>query len=350
MNTVQEVKDDIHTQLDQIVAAVNKALNGGPALLELKPVLERLGRGGKLPHWYDTLQQDGTLPNLDGKSLGSVLEMVFVAVLERKFYYSSPMVPFRISPAKGIDIPDLQLGVKSPSENYCTSEPFFSAYERLLGNEHDAVILLTDYQSAKKSPPLRIQIIKQSYLRGSQIADMNLCAIAKKYREQFLDDNVSELKKIVRFLAYINQSDWEAKAILKLLSGKIDDDSVGKAIAKLAEEFEKTNRRKEKNGQEPVPQDCLGRLQAILKVTPRWIGVVNAADNWVIETQKDFGRYPNDSEWERFLHSALDGVIGMSLALQWRYNFGPLFQDKQKLPGAGIHRTMYPSVAGKRRR
>ena len=75
-------------------------------------------------------------------------------------------------------MPDLDLGVKSPSENYCTSEPFFSAYERLLGGEHDVLVLLTDYQQAKKKPPLRLQIIQWRYLRASQVTDCNLCRIA----------------------------------------------------------------------------------------------------------------------------------------------------------------------------
>jgi len=48
-------------------------------------------------------------------------------------------------------------------------------------------------------------------------------------------------------------------------------------------------------------------------------------DNWVVENYKDAARAPNDDEWKRFLASPLDGMIGMSLALQWRYNFGPLF-------------------------
>ncbi|MDA0738203.1 MAG: hypothetical protein O2999_04300 [Nitrospirae bacterium] len=329
MNTAKEVRDDIRDKLSNIVSVVNAALKGKKALIELKPTVERLGRRGKLPHWYETLERDGTLPNLDGKSLGSVLEMVFVAALECKFYYKSPLIPFRVNPARGIDIPDLQLGVKSPSENYCTSEPFFSAYERLLGNEHDAVILLTDYQSRKKSPPLRIQIIKQSYLTGSQIADMNLCVIAKIYRKRLRENNISELKKIVRFLAYINQSDWEAKSLLNLLSGKTDDAFIEKSIDKLAVAFEKTNAKREKEGKELISQSSLDRLQAILGLSPRWMGIVNAADTWVIETQKDAGRYPNDSEWERFLRSPLDGLIGMSLALQWRYNFGPLFRERK---------------------
>jgi hypothetical protein len=102
MNTTKEIRDDIKVKLVNIVRDVNAALKGGKALTELRPTIERIGRGGKIPHWYETLVSNGTLPNLDGKSLGSVLEMVFVAVLERKFYSKSILVPFRINPARGI--------------------------------------------------------------------------------------------------------------------------------------------------------------------------------------------------------------------------------------------------------
>jgi len=312
MNTVQEVRDDIKTRLDSIVDAANAALKGGDSLKELSTTMERLGRGAKLPHWYETLLADGTLPNLDGKSLGSVLEMVFVAVLERKFYYDTPMVPLRINPARGVDIPSLHLGIKSPSENYCTSEPFFSAYERLLGNDHDAVILLTDYQTRKKSPPLRIQIIKQQYLAGSLLAD-----------------KTPELKKIVRFLSYVNQSHWEAKALLKLLTCASDDKTIESGIECLERDYIKSNAARLKKSDDLIPDESLANIKGILDTMPRQTGLINAADNWVIETHKDFGRYPNDNEWNRFVSSPLDGVIGMSFALQWRYNFGPIFKTKK---------------------
>lgn len=328
MNTVREVRDDIRTKLNEIVVAANAALSGGDSLRELAPILERLGRGAKLPHWYNTLLADGTLPNLDGKSLGSVLEMVFVAVLEKKFFYNSPMVPLRINPARGIDIPSLQLGIKSPSENYCTSEPFFSAYERLLGNDHDAVVLLTDYQTRKKTPPLRIQIINQRYLTGSQIADKNLCVIAKKWRI-LLSDKAPELKKIVRFLSYVNQSDWEAKAILRILDGAIDDKSIDSCVEELAKDFARSNNVRIKKGDDPISDDALLNIKDIRGTSPRQAGLINAADNWVIETHKDFGRYPNDNEWNRFISGPLDGAIGLSFALQWRYNFGPIFKQKR---------------------
>lgn len=60
-------------------------------------------------------------------------------------------------------------------------------------------------------------------------------------------------------------------------------------------------------------------------MTPLQLGIVDAADNWVIEVRKDTARAPNNNEWQQMLASPLDGLIGMSLALQWRCNFGPLF-------------------------
>ena len=325
MSIISESQASIRESLSEIVVEVNKALRGGQPLGQLKTVIARLGRGGSLPHWYNNLEASGSLPNLDGKSLGSVLEMVFVAVLEKYFLYSTSLVPLKINPAKGIDIPAIQLGVKSPSENYCTSEPFFSAYERLLGNEHDAVILLTDYQEQKKKPPLRIQVINQAYLKGSQIADSGLCKVAKRCRDRLLASNPSELKKIMRFLAFVNQSDRETKMLLGLLSSDFDDTSLKAAVKRAVVGFDKSNASRDKKGQELFSLECRERVSDILQVTPHWQGLINAVDNWVIETQKDAGRFPNDSEWNRFTVSPLDGRIGMSLALQWRYNFGPLF-------------------------
>jgi hypothetical protein len=69
MKNTAECQSFIRLQLNNIATSVNSALRGGEALHELKDSLTRLGRGGKLPHWYSTLYENGTLPNLDGKSL-----------------------------------------------------------------------------------------------------------------------------------------------------------------------------------------------------------------------------------------------------------------------------------------
>ena len=152
MKNKDQLREQVRTNLDSLIQAVNQSLQG-KGLSKLEPVLQRIGRGGVLPHWFATLKQNGTLPNLDGKTIGSVVEMLLVAVIETRLFAQEKII-LRINPARGVDLPDLNLGVKSPSENYCTSEPFFSAYERLLGSEHDVLVLLTDYQQKKKNPPL----------------------------------------------------------------------------------------------------------------------------------------------------------------------------------------------------
>lgn len=318
----------VRDNLPAIVDRMNRHLAGSD-VRDLKTVLTRIGRGQQLPHWYDGLATSGTFPNLDGKTIGSVLEMILVATLEVGLFKDHGL-KFRINPARGVDLPDLDLGVKTPSENFCTSEPFFSAYERIIGSEHDVVALLTDYQDAKKSPPLRVKIIKYRYLMKSQIADFNICALARKFRESLIRENEARAKKFFRFLAFVNQSDWRAKRILKMLQCLDDDTGIKAVIDDSKAHFEKTNQAREKKKNEPLSDEELSAIQEIKRVSPLPIGVIDAADNWVIDTHKDFARMPNDNEWGRLQAGPLDGQIGMSFALQWRYNFGRIFNGKEE--------------------
>lgn len=311
-------------RLQPTIDRVNFALRGGNVEV-LEPVLARIGRGKQLPHWYERLKTNHTLPNLDGKTIGSVIEMLLVAVLETHTFRRMKSPPLRINPARGIDLPDLNLGVKSPSENFCTSEPFFSAYERLIGSEHDVLVLLTDYQEAKKTPPLRLQIIEWRYLKSTQVADHNLCRIALKHRKWLVSTDEARAKRVFRFLAYINQSDWRAKRLLYLVDHLQDDTQIIDVLKKAEKDFTATNMQRLKKDQVLIPDSDLEALQGILKVSPLRLGIIDAADNWVVDVRKDNARAPNDNEWERLLRGPLDGMIGMSLALQWRYNFGPLF-------------------------
>jgi hypothetical protein len=157
--TKEQLRKLVRENLDEVITRVNAALRG-QKLQSVRPTLERVGRGSKVPHWFEQLSAKGTLPNLDGKTIGSIVEMLLIGVLETHTFRKLDIPELRINPARGVDLPDLDMGVKSPSENFCTSEPFFSAYERLYGSEYDALVLLTDYQTAKKQPPLRLQIIK----------------------------------------------------------------------------------------------------------------------------------------------------------------------------------------------
>ena len=316
----KELKNEIKNNIPQIQYHINEILNG-KKLEEIEPILLRINSSNTIPMWYEMLKNSNELPNLDGKTVGSVIEKILVCVIEKYIFDES--VSLSINPARGVDIPELELGIKSPSTNFCTSEPYFSAYERLLGNEYDAVVLLTNYQEAKKERPFNLQINEIRYLEGSEIADKKLCECAKFLRENIDDECM--LKKAIRFLAYINQSDWEAKWILKIINGVIiKEKSLDVFINKAQKDFE--NKNKKNQGKTLISDQSMERLLSIKTISPEIVGIINAADNWVIEAQKDNGRFPNDNEWSRFINSKLNGKIGMSFALQWRYNFSSIFK------------------------
>jgi hypothetical protein len=322
--TKEELQAALQANLDGTICRVNDVLRG-KGVQALEPVLSRIGRGQQLPHWYEALKTTQGLPNSDGKTIRSIVEMLLVAVLETFTFQGMNPPPLKISPARGVDLPDLNLGIKSPSENYCTSEPFFSAYERLLGSDHDVLVLITDYQDTKKTSPLRLQIIQWRYLKRTQIADHALCRIALKHRHWLVTADEARAKRVIRFLAYVNQSDWRAKRLLSLVDHLNDEVRIKALIEKAEKEFTKTNRDRLKKDNVPIPDSDIEALRAILKVTPLHFGVIDAAENWVIDVRKETARAPSSQEWSSFLAGPLDGQIGMSLALQWRYNFGPLF-------------------------
>ena len=324
MPSKQELREIIRKKQDEIAKGINTALRG-KKLAAIEPVLARVGRGGALPHWYQNLKQKGVLPNLDGKTIGSVVEMLMIGVLETSTFLGLGVPPMRINPARGVDLPDLDLGVKSPSENYCTSEPFFSAYERLLGSECDILVLLTDYQTKKDTPPLRLQIIKSQYLTKTQVADSSLCAVARKHRDWLIADSEATAQRVFRFLAYINQRDWRGKCILRMIDVMRSEDDVKTLIAKAQRDFASKNKQASKKDKLLIPDSDLEALERIGTISPCHVGVIEAADNWVVDVWKDAARAPSADEWTRLKSGQLDGQIGMSFALQWRYNFGRLF-------------------------
>lgn len=322
------LRQRVKANLPHIVSQLNGYLRGED-VHEIMDILQRIGRGGKLPHWYELLVSGQSMPNLDGKTIGSVIEMTLIGVLEKHTFSGYDIPPLVVNPAKGVDIPFLNLGIKSPSENFCTSEPFFSAYERILGNESDAIILLTDYQTAKRNPPpVRIQIIKSAYLVGSEIADRNLCLIAKKNKDRLFSVSEALCKKMFQFLCHINQQDWRAKSLLRLVYSLFEPaQEIDELIKLIEKDFYKKLAVDQRKGVEPLPQSELEKIREIGTSNLKVSSIINACSDWVIDNHKDFARLPNDNEWQRFLRSELNGKIGMSFALQWRYNFGNLFNS-----------------------
>lgn len=325
-------REHIRNNIKPITDILNSYLRG-ENVSEIEEILRRVGRGGKLPEWYENLKNGSSMKNLDGKTIGSVIEMTLVGALEKNILCQFNLPKLEINPAKGVDIPGLNLGVKSPSENFCTSEPFFSAYERILGNENDSIVLLTDYQTAKKNPPpVRIQIIKSEYLYGSEMADKNLCFIARKNKEMLFSLDETLCKKMLQFLCFVNQSDWRAKSLISLLSHLFEGDiEIDKIINKIEKDFHKKKAQNIKKGIIELDESELEKIIKIRESNQKVYSIINSCSDWVIDNHKDFARMPNENEWNRFLKSPLDGKIGMSFALQWRYNFGSIFSDKKTI-------------------
>lgn len=312
------VKED----LANIVERLNLYLKG-KGLAKIKPILKRIGRNHELPHWFNQLEKKGTLPNLDGKTVGSVVEMLFVADVEAEVLIGRFKTELRINPASGVDVPDLDLGIKSPSENWCTSEPFSNAYERLLGSEYDVVALITNYQSVKKKPPLKLQLIYHNYFKGYQIADKGLCKRAVKVRTAIESIGETPAKKIIRFLAYANQADWLCKRILDLIENLNDEQSLNALIEKSRVDFNK----RQKVTKREMPLEYLEKIESLRKEVPVARALVSLADDWIVENWRDSAQYPNADQWSRLQTAPLDGQLGVSFALQWRYNFGVYFKN-----------------------
>ena len=314
----------VKRDLNSIINRVNCYLDGSD-LDKIQDVITRLGRGNTLPHWFDNLKVNGTLPNADGKTVGSIIEMLLCADLEINSLRSSDLIPLKINPAKGVDIPGLDVGIKSPSENWCTSEPFTSAYGRLLGSDYDVICIITNYQTAKKVTPLRLKIINHSYFKSTEIADKNLCLKAQKLREVISDVGEANAKKGLRFLAHVIQSDWLGKSLASLYSVINSEEKVCAEIKSICADGQK----KMSKGAQNISEEDVRLLNDLVEKKPIKEALINLSDTWVNENSPELAVIPNSYYWNKFLNSPLDGKLGVSFALQWRYNFGVSFREGQ---------------------
>jgi hypothetical protein len=331
--TAQELRHLTDIHLDKIIVLLNNGLSG-KNLESLEPTIKRLGRNGELPHWFADLKASGKLPNSDGKTVGSILEMVFVAALEKilKVDLNCNIPDLKINPARGIDLPDLELGIKAPSENYDTSEPFISAYERLYGNQCDSIVMLTNYQTAKKEEKFSLQILKWKYLKGTQIADSYLCKLARMNRDWVIDqDGEATAKRLFRFLAYAyKQGDWRCAQLLKMVAALQSPEEIKRLIKAANKDFAKQNKTRVDGGRLPLPDSELEAINNIEKFKDNlWHGVINATENWAVDVMQEAARIPTNLEWNKLRTGPLDGQISMSFALQWRYDFARIFKPQK---------------------
>ena len=317
-----EARKVIEANLESIVSRINQYLEG-KRLKEIDDIVNRLGRGGSTPHWFNDLEINGSLPNADGKTVGSIIELLFCADIERNLFENTSFAPLKINPASGVDIPGIGLGIKSPSENWCTSEPFTSSYERVLGSEYDVVCLITDYQTAKKQSPLKLQIIRSAFFYSTEIADKNICLKAKCLRDNLENLGEQNLKKGLRFLAHVNQSHWLGKCLAELF---MNLGSQKDTVAVIKRQISEGSKKVKKGGKNLTIED-VENLASVLNKTPINEAIINLSDSWVNQHSPDFATIPNNYYWQKFLESPLNGKLGVSFALQWRYNFGIYFNE-----------------------
>src|SRR5438876_6083492 len=90
----EKLRSVFRSKLPETIGKINSALRGKDVNV-LEPVLARIGRGQQLPHWYEGLRKTHTLPNLDGKTIGSVVEMLLVAILETHTFRGLKAPPLR---------------------------------------------------------------------------------------------------------------------------------------------------------------------------------------------------------------------------------------------------------------
>ena len=67
----QALRQQLLRSLEETLEALNLALRG-ENIEQIKPVIQRVS-SGKIPNWYSHLVETKALPNLDGKTVGSVI-------------------------------------------------------------------------------------------------------------------------------------------------------------------------------------------------------------------------------------------------------------------------------------
>ena len=135
---------------------------------------------------------------------------------------------------------------------------------------------------------------------------------------------------MIQFLTHLNQSDWRGKNLLLLLDILQESDQrIEEEIRKIFKTYTKLLNSNEETSIELISNNEINCFKTIQSSNNKQDAIINCCNDWVIDNHKDFARMPNDNEWARFLKSPLNGKIGMSFALQWRYNFGSIFRSKE---------------------
>ncbi len=288
------VRQYLQENMAQLTEYVNRAFAEADFLRTLGDAIAHNSPLQETPSWYNDLLINGGLEVTNGKSIGSIVEKVVAAVIEVYIITEVDGIePFRVrlNPAAGVDLPDIELGIKSPSENWGTSEPFFSPFERLTGNLHDCLVFLTNFQQVKDNRPYTLCMIESVYLTGSQLSDHVLTRHARRARTVIGINNDIYLE-FCRFLCLMNKNRAQDQSILNL----------------FIQHFQ--------SAEDPDVENSAPSLHECELQLGLWIENNGGAFTQLM---------PSEIEMERLNDGPLNGVIGISFALQWRYTFRTTF-------------------------
>lgn len=226
-----------------------------------------------LPAWFNELRSRKRPLKSDSKTLGTCVEKLLKAEIGRAFD-----LQITGSSASGVDIPELNLNTKATSDRQPqSSEPFKSAYERILGANYDILLSVYNGEAFLEDARRSLEIVNIAYLTKTEVADANLCVLARLSREllrrQVFDEALC--RRVVRGIVYLKKG----KRLYNQLKGALT------------------------TGDIPELDNVLREMET-------------AADH--LDSLID---QPSPSEWDQYLSAKLDGKIGISFALQWRFQF-----------------------------
>lgn len=241
----------------------------------------------------------------DGKSIGTFIEKLLTVLLSIE-----QGCVFTGCAARGVDLPELNLGIKATSNRQPqSSEAFKNAYERILGIDNALLVFIYNGIEFASGAEENLRCIQYYLLSETNVADKGLCAFARDARDLYLGKMIDEpkLKSVLRLLVV---SDKSKKEFLDM----------SRIVHEMAAIFTgKTNGVKFRH-LDAKTDDVKGYL-ANPEIQAKLATAVKAY-------QAQFLSFPfandgiiTDGQLKAFLAHPLDGKISVSFALQWRFQF-----------------------------
>ena len=259
----------------------------------------------------------GELDISDGKSIGTFIEKLLTVLLSIK-----KKCVFSGSAARGVDLPELNLGIKATSDRQPqSSEPFKNAYERIFGIENALLVFIYNGTAYTAEAEANLRCIQHYLLSETNVADKSLCASARSVRDLYNRKIINEdvLKSVLRLLVLSDKSKKEfldmcrfVHEMTSILSGKtkeVDFRFLDPAADNPTKYLSSTAVRE-------------GLDKAIRAYQKQFASFPFANDGLITKKQlQDFQDHP------------LDGKISISFALQWRFQF-PLLSPNDSEEGS----------------